>query len=376
MHLVSLAFIIMLLGCFGCGTAPQNGPPDDPRLAAKTEQTDQLFAAWNNTESPGCALGVIHNGVLVHSRGYGMANLEYRQPLTPRTVFRLASVSKQFTAACIALLVERDQLSLDDSVRRYIPELPGYAGAVTLRQMLHHTSGLPDYLGVMRRSGEFVRPLDFFDAGDAVRSLGETDHPLFEPGERYQYSNSNYFLMSLIVERVAEQSLRAFAAANLFGPLGMESSHFHDDVTQIVPHRATGYREAGAGFAINETQLEIVGDGGVFTTVEDLFVWDQNFYDNRLGRGGPELIETLQTRGVLADGKTIDYALGLRVDEFRGLRRITHSGSWVGFRTNLTRFPDQHFSVICLCNRSGIDAGELANKVAEIWLFEGGTPRR
>ena len=357
--------VVARLMAYGEKPAPARAPQ-----VSKSEQTDKVFGPWNKPTSPGCAVGVIQNGVLVHRRGYGMANLEYGEPLTAQSVFRIASVSKQFTAACMALLVEQGRLELDDSVRVYLPELPAYADAITLRHMLHHTSGLPEYLTLLRRSGEFARPLDFFDEREALASVAKSKRPEFEPGERYDYSNTNYFLMSLIVDRVAGQSLRAFAADNIFTPLGMASSHFHDDVTAVVPRRATGYRKAGEGFAIDETQLEIVGDGGVFTTIEDLARWDQNFYDNRLGRGGRTLIDTLETPGVLNDGDTITYALGLGVDSYRGWRMVSHGGSWAGFRTYMARFPEQRLSVICLCNLADIDPGELATRVADIWLPE------
>jgi CubicO group peptidase (beta-lactamase class C family) len=363
---------VLLLCAAGCETA---APRQGGAAPAQIERTDRLFAAWDRPDSPGCALGIEQDGALIYSRGYGAANLECGAPLTPKSVFRLASVSKQFTAACFALLEEQDRLSLDDSVRRFVPELPAWADGITLRQMLHHVSGIPEYLSLLRQSGAFARKLDFFDAKEALDALASAPAPDFAPGERYEYSNSNYFLMSLVVERASGQSLRAFMAEHVFGPLGMSASHIHDDATEVVPGRATGYRQRRrGGFAIDETTLEVVGDDGVFTTVEDLVLWDRNFYDNRLGRGGPALIELLQTPALLPNGEPTEYALGLRVDRYRGLLRIHHGGSWVGFRTNITRFPERRFTVICLCNLRDIDATALATQVAEIWLEDAMQP--
>jgi len=346
----------------GCHTPPR--PHAD-----LTAATDRLFAAWDTPGSPGCALGVVKDGELVYGRGYGSANLEHGIPLSTSSVFRIASVSKQFTAACVALLEQQGALSLDDSVRVYLPELPEYTEHVTLRHMLHHTSGLPEYLRLIKEAGLFTRPLDFFDEREALWTLMKTERPDFEVGDRALYSNTNYFLLSIVIKRVAGQSLRAFAEQHLFAPLGMKATHFHDDVTELVENRATGYRATdGGGFAIDETPLEIVGDGGLFTTVEDLVLWDRNYYNNQLGDGGAELIDAMQRPAILNDGTPTLYGLGLRIDEYAGATRVSHGGSWVGFRSNVMRFPDHRLTVICLCNLRQVGPKQLAEQVADLWL--------
>jgi len=329
---------------------------------------DSLFSEWDKPDSPGCALGVIRDGRLIYARGYGMANLEYDVPITPKTVFRVASMSKQFTAACIALLVERGLISLDDDVRKYIPELPDYGYVVRVKHLIYHTSGIRDYLSLMSMACK--RDEDYYTAEEALELLCRQRKLNFRPGNRFLYSNSNYFLLGVIVERVSGVSLRRFADENIFKPLGMVNTHFHDDHTMIVKNRAVGYSpKPGGGFRINETILDIVGDGGLFTTVEDLFIWDQNFYENRLD-GGERLIKRMLTVGVLNNGGKLDYAFGLRIGSYRGLKTICHSGSFAGFRAQMIRFPEYRFTVICLANLSSINPTRLAKRVADIYLAD------
>jgi len=337
-------------------------------LESKRRLVDELFAEWDRSDSPGCVLGIIWNGRFIHARGYGMANLEYDVPITTKTVFRIASVSKQFTAACIALLVERGKLSLNDDVRIYIPELPKYDHPVRVKHLIYHVSGIRDYLELMSLTGRSDD--DYYTAEDVLELLSKQKTLNFNPGERFLYSNSNYFLLGLIVERISGISLRRFADENIFKPLGMLNTHFHDDHTMIVKNRAVGYSpRKGGGFRIDETNLDIVGDGGIFTTVEDLYIWDQNFYDNKL-EGGRRLIERMLTAGTLKNGEKINYAFGLRIGSYRGLRIIYHSGSFAGFRTQLMRFPKFKFTIICLANSSSINPTRLSKRIADIYLAE------
>ncbi len=336
-------------------------------MFALGSKVDKLFSKWNRPDSPGCALGIIKDGKLIYKRGYGSANLEYGIPITSKTVFRIGSVSKQFTAFCIALLLWRKDISLDDDVREYIPELPRFEKPIKVKHLIHHTSGLPDYLELMELTGMShevnYSPEDVIDVLSRLRRLN------FTPGEKYSYSNTNYFLLGIIVERVTGKSLSRFAEENIFKPLGMENTHFHDDHTLIVKNRAVGYAPKDNGFRICETILDIVGDGGVFTTVEDLYIWDQNFYKNRL-EGGDELIKIVHTPGRLNDGREIKYAFGLIIDEYRGLKVVRHGGAFAGFRAEMMRFPEQKFTVICLCNLATINPTKLAKKVADICLSQ------
>lgn len=334
----------------------------DPSAAA----IDAVFADYDTTSSPGCSLGVMRDGKLIYRRGYGMANLEYGIALSPRSVFRTGSVGKQFTAMVMALLAEQKVIDLEDPLSKFFPEFPAWADRITVRHLIHHTSGLRDYLELTWLAG-----LDddaHFTDEDVIALLARQKHTNFPPGDQYLYSNSGYFLMSHIVLRTTGKSLRQWAAENVFGPLGMDDTHYHDDHTEIVPGRADGYSPAEDGYRISMTTLDMVGDGGVFTTIEDLLSWDRNFYDNRLGAGKPGLIDRVTTPGALNDGEALDYAFGLRVRPYRGLRTIGHGGSFVGFRAEMIRFPDARLSVATLCNRSDADPGQRARRVAELYL--------
>jgi CubicO group peptidase (beta-lactamase class C family) len=326
-----------------------------------------LFAEWAKPDSPGCALAVIQDGEIVHKRGYGMADLERDVPLSPRSVFDLGSTSKQFVALCILLLAEQGKLSLDDDIRRHIPEMPDYGEPITLRQLVHHTSGIRDYLELMTLCG--MRWENDYYEEEIIALLARQKELNFRPGEEYLYSNSGYFLLGELAKRVAGQSLNDFACEQIFQPLGMDHTRFYDDFRMIVPDRAIGYApREGGGYGIELYHSDLVGDGGLLASVEDLFLWDQNFYENKLGGGGPELIDRMLTRGALNDGKELSYAFGLEIGHYRGLPIVSHGGSWAGYRSDIIRFPEQRFSVICLSNLSTFKPTALAKQVADLYL--------
>ncbi|UCE22931.1 MAG: beta-lactamase family protein, partial [Candidatus Aminicenantes bacterium] len=333
----------------------------------RSDQVDKLFKIWDRPDSPGLALGVIKDGRFIYKRGYGMANLEHNIPITSQSVFRIGSTSKQFTAMCIALLEEQGKISVDDSLSQYFPEMPVYANDIKIRHLLHHTSGIRDYLTLWRIAGE--RNDDFFIDPEVVALVARQKELNFDPGEEFLYSNSGYFLLSEIVKRVTGKSMGVFAEENMFKPLGMKNTHFHDNHTMIVKNRASGYSPLrGGGFRISMTTLGMIGDGGVFTCVDDLLHWDQNFYNNKLGKGGQELIDRILTPGKLNNGEELDYAFGLGVGDYKGLKVISHGGAFVGFRADMIRFPVQKFSVICLANLSRINPSQLARRVADVYL--------
>lgn len=294
-----------------------------------------------------------------------MANLEHNVPITPETVFRIGSTSKQFTAACIAILSLQGKLSLDDDIRKYIPELPVYHKPITVRHLIHHTSGIRDYLGLAYLSGKSEN--DFYSPEDSVAMIARQKGLNFVPGDEHLYSNSGYFLLGVIVSRVSGKSLDAFAQEHIFKLLGMKSTHFHEDYTMVVKKRADGHVESENGFKILNTTLNHVGDGGVFTTVEDLYLWDQAFYNNKLGN---ELMDLMEQTGVLNNGKKLEYAFGLNVGLYRGLKLVAHGGAFVGFRADMIRFPEEKFSVICLANLASINPSKLCRQVADIYLAE------
>ena len=342
-----------------------------PSLAAETvgpsvgERVDAVFADYNRSDSPGCAVGVYRNGEILETRGYGMAALEQRVAIGSLTVFDIGSTSKQFTAASIALLAQDGKLSLDDNVRVYIPELPEYEHPITIRHMLNHTSGLRDYIGLMLLAGVDID--DVTGSDDALAIITRQRALNFQPGSEWLYSNSGYFLASVIVERVSGKSLREFARARIFEPLGMRHTQYRDDYRLVIPNRASAYApRTDGGYAIDMSNWQQVGDGAVFTTVEDLLRWDRNFYEPRVG--GQRLPEDLLTMGVLNDGETLDYALGLVHGEYRGLPTVSHGGSWGGYRAELLRFPGEHFSVAVLCNLATTNPSRLAQEVADIYL--------
>ena len=331
----------------------------------RTDKVDKLFEEWDLTVSPGAAMGIIHDGEIVYARGYGMANLEHNVPITPETVFRIGSTSKQFTAACVAILSLQGKLSLDDDIRKYLPELPAYDKPITVRHLIHHTSGIRDYLGLSYLSGNSGD--DFFTPEETVEMIARQKGLNFTPGDEHLYSNSGYFLLGVIVSRASGKSLDAFAREHIFGPLGMKNTHYHDDYTKIVKKRADGHAKTEKGFKILNTTLNHVGDGGVFTTVEDLHLWDQAFYDHKLGK---ELMDLLHQTGELNDGEKLEYAFGLNVGQYRGLKLVAHGGAFVGFRADMIRFPEEKFSVICLANLASINPSRLCRQIADIYLAD------
>jgi CubicO group peptidase (beta-lactamase class C family) len=369
--LLAFALALALTAATSCrGAGPGGGgEPGPPALAARA---GELFASFNRGLSPGCALAVVDNGQVALARGYGFADLARRQPITPRTVFDVASVSKQFTAACVLLLAERGRLRLDDDVRRYVPELPRFdAGGdapparITLDHLLHHTSGLPSYIDLLVRSGRRYEEVTGDD--EALAALAGVRQTLFRPGTAFRYSDTGYFLLSLVIKRVTGQSLRQFAADNLFTPLGMTDTRILDDPAQRVPGRAVAYTRApGGGFQPEQANWEQTGDGGVNTTVLDLAKWDANFYSGAVG--GKALVAAMTTPGTDAAGRPLPYGGGLFLDRFHGLRRDRHPGSWRGWCAELMRLPEQHLAVITLCNLDDADPTALAEDMAEAAL--------
>jgi CubicO group peptidase (beta-lactamase class C family) len=331
----------------------------------RTQRVDELFGEWDSTHSAGAALAIIQDGEIVYKKGYGMANLDYGVPITPASVFRIGSTSKQFTAFCVALLAREGRVDLDAKITEIFPELPEQVyGGVTVRHLVLHTSGIRDYLNLQGFRGiSDEAPYTYDDVLDVLSWQKGLNFP---PGERYLYSNSGYLLLGLLVERASGKKLAEFARERIFEPLGMAHTHFHDDHTHIVPHRATGYApREGGGWAISTTILDLIGDGGVFTTVEDLALWDRVFYDSPYGG---EIMELILTPGKLSSGERIDYAFGLSVTTYRGLRVVSHGGGFVGYRAQLMRFPDQRLSVVCLMNTAEGDPSRLCRQVADIYL--------
>jgi len=337
----------------------------------KVEETDLLFASWAGTDSPGCSVGIIRDGGLIFTRGYGSANLDYGVPLDESSVFYIASTSKQFAAAAIARLVLDGQLSLDDEVQDHVPELPRYEWPVRIRHLVHHTSGLRDYLTLMSLAGQSYE--DYWDNASGLELLKRQKALNFEPGSEYLYSNSGYVLLAEIVERVTGQTLHEYTREEFFGPLEMSATHWGEDLARVVPNRVVSYgRRDDATYRTWLKNFHGKGDGNLLTTVEDLAQWDRIFYEDT-GRWA-ELTDLTLTRGTLNDGTAQDYAFGLGHGEYREIATVSHGGGMLGFRTQFLRFPGERFSVICLCNLGSINASRLSNRLADIWLFESDAP--
>jgi CubicO group peptidase (beta-lactamase class C family) len=363
------SIILLLLSCllFAFGyLAVVNAQTNQPAKDTFTEKVDKLFSQFDRPDSPGCAIAIIKDGQILYKRGYGMANLDHSIPLSSKSVFNIASVSKQFTTMSIALLAREGKISLDDDIRKYVPEIPQYGSPITIRHLIYHTSGIREYFHLQQLAGT---PSEKIHTNQDILKLIARQKALnFIPGEEYVYTNSEYFLLAQIVERVSGKSLREYAEEKIFKPLGMINTHFHDDVTEIVPNRATGYApRRNGGFSVVTANSKQVGAGGLYTTVEDLFLWIQNFYNNKLG-GGQGLIDQFLSTGRLNNGDNLTYAFGVDVEKYKGLRMVSHGGFYFGFVSDLIWFPEQRFAVACLCNLSGVQAGALSRQVADIYL--------
>ena len=331
---------------------------------ALEKAVDNLFSRWK-TSTPGCAVGVAVGGKPALLKAYGMADLEHNVPNTPDTIFESGSVAKQFTAMAIMLLVQDGRLSLDDQVRKHIPELPDYGVPLTIRHMLTHTSGLRDWgsiasiAGAPRTTHEYTHAhvLDIVSRQKALN---------FPPGTQWSYSNTGFNLAAVIVDRVSGTSFADFSKRRIFEPLGMTSTHWRDDHRRIVKNRAIAYATAAVGYEIEMPFENVHGNGGLLTTVGDLLKWNENFVTPVVGDA--KLLMQMQTVGKYNDGRDLDYGLGLYVRPLDGVKNVYHSGSTAGYRAHLNRFPESHTSVAVLCNASDGEATQAANNVSRIYL--------
>jgi CubicO group peptidase (beta-lactamase class C family) len=339
---------------------PAIAPGQDPAPA----KIDAIFARVDHPDSPGCLLGVSRAGKVVYEKGYGMADLERDVPITPASIFHVASISKQFTAMSILLLEQQGKLSIDDDVRKYVPELPDYGKRITLRHLVGHTSGIRDQWTLLRMAG--WRDDDLITEEDVMWAVTRQRTLNFEPGAEYLYSNSGFTLLGVIVKRVSGQSLREFADERIFKPLGMTHTHFHDDHTMIVPHRTSAYQSTAGGWRVSIPVFDTYGATSLFTTADDLLKWEQNFADARVG--SPALLARMQQEGTLNDGTATGYAMGLAVGRHRGVREVGHSGADAGYRADVERYPDQQLVVTALCNASNANPGSLTRQVADLFL--------
>lgn len=356
--------VLVLSAC-----APSKPAGLDPEVAGRI---DQLFERWNNRNSPGCAAGVARGGRMIYARGFGSANLDHHIANAPSTVFPIGSNSKQFTAMVVALLAEDGRLSLDDDVRRWVPELPAYARPITVRDLLHHTSGLRDYQALRFLSGT---PPDYVDLGWVLHLLSRQRGTHFPAGEKWEYSNSNYVLARVVAERASGRTLRQLARERIFEPLGMRSTTWDETGRRIVHNRATPYTGGGLDGWRIALGTTLAGSGGIWTTIEDLLRWDENFYHNRLGKGDPGLVRravepsrpSFEAVRPLEEDSRDGYGFGVFLGRHHGRPIQWHAGRGPGHVGDMARYPRQHVSVFCLCNAT-IDTRFLARKMADLVL--------
>lgn len=339
--------------------------------ADRHAQVDALFAPWNSTTTPGCAVGISRDGVLDYARGYGMSSLEYDIALSPESIFLVGSVSKQFTAFSIALLAQDGKLSLDDDIRTYLPEMPDVGHRITIAHLIHHSSGLREqgqllYLAGWR-SDDVMTQRDMLAIATRQRGLN------FTPGSETLYNNLGYTLLAEIVQRVSGKPLWAFADERIFKPLGMTDTHFQDDHTEIVRGRAAAYQADGkGGWTISIPASDYYGPTGLFSTVGDLLKWQANFVDGRVG--GAALVASLQQPAALDSGAASGYGGGVFVQTYRGLRTVGHDGLHAGYRADAVAFPDQRLAIVTLCNGTTATPTELNQKIAAVYLGNQMTP--
>lgn len=328
-------------------------------------EVDKLFSQWDKHDSPGAAIAVLKEGKIIYKNGYGESQLEYNIPITPSTIFHVASVSKQFTAFSIVMLANQGKLSLDDDIHQYLPEAPDFVESITIRHLIHHISGLRDQWELLAMAG--WRLDDVITKEHILTAFRSQEELNFKPGDEYLYCNTGYTLLAEIVERVTGQPFPEWTKENLFQPLGMSNTHFHDDHQMIVKNRAYSYAPSeDSGFKKRVLSYANVGATSLFTTVEDLTKWANNFFTKNVG--GPQVIAQMEQQGVLNSGEKIDYAFGVGIGKYKGLKIISHSGGDAGFRSHLLLFPDQKFAVAVLSNCGNINTGQLARQTSEVYL--------
>jgi len=333
-------------------------------LAAAPGTVDEVFAKYTSS-TPGCAVGVAIDGKRVVIKGYGSADLEHDVPIGEETIFEAGSVSKQFTAAAVLLLARDSKLSIDDPVRKYIPELPAYPTDITIRHMLTHTSGLRDWGSVEDIAG-WPRTSRVYTQDHVLDIVSRQKALNFTPGTHWSYSNTGFNLAAVIVSRVSGMPFADFVRERIFKPRGMTHTSWRDDFTRIVKGRAIAYDERDGAVHTDMPFENVYGNGGLLTTAGDLLRWNENFVAPVVGDAA--FIEEQQRTGKFSDGRPHIYAFGLYIRTYRGVREVSHSGSTAGYRAFLARYPDQHTSVAVLCNLASANATQLAHQVADIYV--------
>ncbi len=329
------------------------------------KSVDSIFAGYRKPGSPGCAVGVLQRGSTVLAKGYGLGDLEHNLPITPQTRFYMASVSKQFTSMALLLAEQDGKLRLDDSIRKYVPEMPAYADGISIRRMLDHTAGLRDYLGLWGLRGFSNESV--LKEQPTLALIARQKALNFAPGTDQNYSNSGYLLAAIALERATGKPLHVYAAEKIYKPLEMGSSRFQADHGTPVPDRAHGYHRRDGGWKTADVGFDLIGSGGMYSNIEDMLRWARNFEKPVVGGA---VLKTLQTPGALVDGRRTPGGYALGMVEKNGT--YSHSGGAVGYSTFFLRVPKHEVTVVCLCNIGGAPVARLASRVASV--FTGDKP--
>ena len=353
----------LLIFISACQPSSKSTAPDNA-VEEQTIEFDKLFAQFDDINKPGASVAVLQDGEVVFSKGYGSANLEYDIPVTPDTMFHVASVSKQFTVFAILLLAEEGKLDFDDDVRQYIPEVPDFGHTITLRHLASHTSGMRDQWNLLRMAG--WRLDDVITTEHVLKMVAKQKELNFKPGEEFLYSNTGFTLLAEVVARVSGKSFAQFSQERLFTPLNMSNSLFYDDHQKIVSNRAYSYEPIDNGYQKSVLNYANVGATSLFTTAEDLLKWSENFTKTTVG--SPAIIEQMNTLATLNNGDTFGGAYGQFISHYNGIKYIQHSGGDAGFRSYLARFPEQNLAIAILNNGADARPWELALQIAERFL--------
>lgn len=356
----SIKYLAILIFCSGSYYGNAQTLPD-----SVAQKIDKIFSQWNNNNTPGVAIGVVRNDSLIYAKGYGMANLEYGIPVSPETIFHMASVSKQFAAYSIVLLASQGKLKLEDDVRQYLPWFPDLKEKITIRHLMNHTSGIRDQWQLLAISG--TRIDDVITQEHIIKILSKQQALNFKPGDKYFYSNSGYTMLAEIVKSVTGKTLRQFTDSAIFKPLGMQQTHFHDDYVEIEKNRAYSYSRKNL-FAFNNSVLSysVAGATSLFTNISDLAKWAINFYTPVAGTAAD--IQQLVQNGKLNDGTEIDYALGIVNNKYKSYRQYSHSGGDAGFRTYFTVFPELKMGFMVFSNLGEVNTYEKTYQMVDLFI--------
>lgn len=335
-----------------------------PKAVTQNEQVDELFTMWDTNNTPGAAIAIVKDGAIIYKKDYGISNLEYDIPITASSIFHVASVSKQFTVFSILLLEKQGKLNLDDDIRKYIPEVPDFGKKITLKHLASHTSGLRDQWNLLLMAG--WRMDDVITKEHVLKLVSKQKELNFNPGDEYAYCNTGFTLLAEVVSRISDMSFAEFTKTNIFEPLKMNNTLFYDDHEKIVKDRVYSYSSGPNGYKKSVLNYANVGATSLFTTVEDLSLWTMNFSDIKVGDAA--IINKMNTPAMLNDGKTFGGALGQFVGYYKGLNEIQHGGADAGYRSYLTRFPDENFAVVVFSNSAEFNADRMAHKVVDIYL--------